>query len=60
MSAIPTAAVTLPEAEPRPLRIPGLAVLAWAAQTAMLLGLALLVPGEAERIGSRISGPPRR
>jgi hypothetical protein len=59
MSAI-TTPVTLAETEPRPVRIPSLAALAWAGHTAMLLGLALLVPGEAERIASRIAPPPRR
>jgi hypothetical protein len=52
VSAIPTP-VTLVEREP--IRIPGMAGLAVAGRTAMLLALALLVPGEAERIGSRIT-----
>jgi hypothetical protein len=59
MSAIPTP-VTPAETESRAVRVPGLAALARAGQTAMLLCLALFVPGEAERIGSRISARPRR
>jgi hypothetical protein len=58
MSAIPTP-VTLAETEPRAVRVPGLELAAWLARTTMLMGLVLLVPGEAERIGSRISARPR-
>jgi hypothetical protein len=57
MSAIPTPA-TLVEHEP--VRVPGLEGLAFAGRTLTLLALALLVPGEAERIGSRIAPRDRR
>ena len=52
MSAIPTPA-TLVEREA--VRVPGLEGLAVAGRTMLLLALALLVPGEAERIGARIA-----
>jgi hypothetical protein len=52
MSAIPTPA---PFVEREPVRIPGLEGLALAGRTLAMLALALLVPGEAERIGSRIA-----
>ena len=60
MSAIPTpiGLADAPPVEAAPLRIPGLDALAFAARTAALLALAMLVPGEAERIGARIA--PRR
>jgi hypothetical protein len=55
VSAIPTPIAV----EPEPLHIPGLAGLAVAGRTAVLLALALFVPGEAERIGARIAPRPR-
>ena len=59
MSAMPTAVGTpeLTVGDRRPL--PVAATLAWAGRTTLLLGAALLVPGEAVRIGERISAPPR-
>lgn len=50
MSAIPTPAPTL--AEPRRLTVPAGLTTAW--RTALLLGLVLLVPGEADRIGTTL------
>ena len=61
MSAIPTPAATAPASfapsERRPL--PVAATLVWVGRTTLLLAAAMLVPGEAERIGSSISARPR-
>lgn len=60
MSAMPTVvgAPELTVLDHRP--VPVMAGLVWAGRTTLLLGLALLVPGEALRIGERISAPPRQ
>ncbi len=54
MSAIPTPAASL--AEPRRLTLPAGLVTTW--RTMLLLGLVLLVPGEADRIGSTLHPRP--
>lgn len=52
MSALPT--TTAPLAAPRPRTLTAPPALVTAGRTLMLLGLALLVPGEAARISSRL------
>ena len=52
MSALPTTTVPLEAPRPRTLTVPP--ALVATGRTLMLLGLALLVPGEAARISSRL------
>jgi hypothetical protein len=52
MSALPTPSVSLAAPRPRTLVVPP--ALVTASRTLMLLGLALLVPGEAARISERL------